>query len=805
MLGILTVCVSVFAFPYKIVGEQRYVALLQGETTLVSGNISENTIWTLAGSPYIVVGDVAVEANVLLTIEAGVLVKFLAGIRLVISGGLLAQGNATHKIRFTSNSTTPAPGSWGGITMSWHGYCTITNSIIEYASKGILWYISDSSRDSSIKHSRVTSNSVGTSISGDRYAQSPPYVVMEGLTIENNTLYGIEIQNAPVHLENSLVAKNKFGIYSIAGYASGRTGSATISNSTVSNNTRHGIGGFWFGVNVLDSCIVGNGGWGVYRAVLKSCRDTRICNNSEGGWIYSGTFRDNAIHNSNITDNGGSGIDYNGLSDYISDLTISGTIIANNSGYGVIAKRNVDSDIEHTTITGNGNSGVRVNRGRIHFSNLYDNNGLYEIQNPEGGNIDATYNWWGTTNETLIQERIYDYSDNSSLGVVSYAPFLNSSRATLSISTKGVSSDEPVGVRRDGTEVGLVHDENPFITTVYSGHIQPNIGTFSLSVDNTRIWDLNSNARYRFANWTGPAVNSTNNPMIITVTADSSITAFYETQYLTNFNFKVSDGTESLPVEPSESRLIAPNGSSTTLTSFMNQWLDEGTWTIKRILWHGNNVKPSVDPTYLSTPGGTWTTNCRVYLIFFSNSFKDRYGNDLYTLPSSFKLTFPNGTTSTPLNPNLSYYIQNGTITWSSIIWQDIEIYPSDASFDPANGDPTVNLKHVVVPFIETPLGKAAIFGVVIIAVVILIMLYIFKWKNKKPHSHLLLETHRGESDTAQREKKGMPLFKVSQTMNNSGIPLMRFLCNLNDVCPIIPREPRRTLRCVFESSSLAF
>jgi hypothetical protein len=63
----------------------------------------------------------------------------------------------------------------------------------------------------------------------------------------------------------------------------------------------------------------------------------------------------------------------------------------------------------------------------------------------------------------------------------------------------------------------------------------------------------------------------------------------------------------------------------------------------------------------------------------------------LDTLPSSFKLTFPNGTTSAPLNPNISYYIQNGTTTWSSIIWRGTDVSPSSVSFDPTIGNPTVN------------------------------------------------------------------------------------------------------------------
>jgi hypothetical protein len=98
-----------------VTDHEWYLATVKGASTLVSGYISENTTWTLEGSPYIAVGHVIVEPGVFLTIELGVTVKLTSGISLVVDGNLIAEGSSTHRILFTSNATIPAPGDWDKI------------------------------------------------------------------------------------------------------------------------------------------------------------------------------------------------------------------------------------------------------------------------------------------------------------------------------------------------------------------------------------------------------------------------------------------------------------------------------------------------------------------------------------------------------------------------------------------------------------------------------------------------------------------------------------------------------------------
>ncbi|MFZ1986370.1 MAG: hypothetical protein WAU91_18310, partial [Desulfatitalea sp.] len=95
--------------------------------TTVSGTIAVDTTWTMAGSPYIVNSSIRVQgidgadAITTLTIEPGVEIRFNANTYLYIGAGsgnpgaLVAQGTSAAPIRFTANTTNPAPGFWRGV------------------------------------------------------------------------------------------------------------------------------------------------------------------------------------------------------------------------------------------------------------------------------------------------------------------------------------------------------------------------------------------------------------------------------------------------------------------------------------------------------------------------------------------------------------------------------------------------------------------------------------------------------------------------------------------------------------------
>jgi hypothetical protein len=70
-----------------------------------------------------------------------------------------------------------------------------------------------------------------------------------------------------------------------------------------------------------------------------------------------------------------------------------------------------------------------TNNPTLLFNNIYGNHN-YNIQNTVPDNdINATYNWWGTTNTTIIDQLIYDYYEDFNLGKVTYTPTLSESNS----------------------------------------------------------------------------------------------------------------------------------------------------------------------------------------------------------------------------------------------------------------------------------------------------------------------------------------------------------------------------------------
>ncbi len=187
------------------------------EPTLVSGTISKDTIWTKAGSPYIVTSSITIQGTdgadgiTTLTIEPGVQVRFNLNTQLAIGaysgnpGALLAQGTAAEPILFTSNLTTPTAGNWYGIR------------------------VYDTAADTITKLEYCTLQYAGGGGQGALYIyQASPAI--RYITISNSNSHGLYLSGGSPLVDNCRFTSN--GNYDL--YYSGTIG-GSITNSTINN------------------------------------------------------------------------------------------------------------------------------------------------------------------------------------------------------------------------------------------------------------------------------------------------------------------------------------------------------------------------------------------------------------------------------------------------------------------------------------------------------------------------------------------------------------------------------------------
>lgn len=161
--------------------------------------------------------------------------------------------------------------------------------------------------------------------------------------------------------------------------------------------------------NIISGCAIGiECGTAVVEGNL-------LINNTEGIVI---TERDVVVRSNNIT-NGVTGI--NGVGN---EAIIENNYIGNQNTTG-ISLRISGVTIRNNTIcnTLTAIELYRCSSSNIHYNNI-ENNQNNIILDETSDNIDATYNWWGTTDIQTIDATIHDLKDDSNLGTVVLNPML---------------------------------------------------------------------------------------------------------------------------------------------------------------------------------------------------------------------------------------------------------------------------------------------------------------------------------------------------------------------------------------------
>jgi len=358
---VLIVFTIVFSLLFSLRGGIHFSVAQTGN--IVSGTINQDTTWTKANSPYLFTGNVEISNGTTLTIEPGVAVS-LDGYFMNISGTLSARGSETEKITFTAAGISYI-GEWQGrIVFS----KSSKNSIIEYA------------EIRSSPNTIIAIYSTGTT------------------TISSSTIGGtngtaIDIEESSPSLVGNTISGNADGI------SINHLCSPIVAGNTIRNNTHSGIG-ITAASPIVSGNIITNSEYGIWNLLIASTNATKISGNTLSDNKDGIHFYFLALDTSHqlITDNLITGsqeaITIDALHNWVGTADIIDNTVAGNVK-GVVVGPNVSPD-------------VRVNQ-----NNIYEND--YNIE--AYSSVDATNNWWGTSDVQAIKNKIISNSTQ-------YFPFL---------------------------------------------------------------------------------------------------------------------------------------------------------------------------------------------------------------------------------------------------------------------------------------------------------------------------------------------------------------------------------------------
>ena len=199
-------------------------ATAAGKGTVVNDDITEDTLWNIEGSPYVLDGRVITihhdDRSVNLTIDAGVEIQARSyagdiwginptkhgGITVGKNGALKVLGRSEKPVRFTSASDEKNTGDWSSIVIAADSRASetvIQNAIIEYAgfsNAGISIY-GGTPRISHTHFRFISANGI--------YTEGGATPTIEDCRFENNSGYAILLDDSLPHLANNSFANDQ--------------------------------------------------------------------------------------------------------------------------------------------------------------------------------------------------------------------------------------------------------------------------------------------------------------------------------------------------------------------------------------------------------------------------------------------------------------------------------------------------------------------------------------------------------------------------------------------------------------------
>jgi hypothetical protein len=167
--------------------------------------------------------------------------------------------------------------------------------------------------------------------------------------------------------------------------------------------------------------------------------------------------------------------------DHNSSSIIQGNLIINNEKGLLLGYWFTDPGhpiVQNNTIT---NNEIGISLGSlgdqfspiIRFNNIFDNTNYNIIVEDEFPvNTNATHNWWGTTDTETINQTIYDFKNDFTLGTVTFVPFLTEANPVAPVHTFTITASAGTGgsISPSGSVTVEYGDDQTFTVTPDSGY-----------------------------------------------------------------------------------------------------------------------------------------------------------------------------------------------------------------------------------------------------------------------------------------------------------------------------------------------
>ena len=431
----------------------------------VGGTIVTDTTWT-NDKTYIVQNNVGVAPGITLTIQPGTQIRFNGNYSLNVGGTLIADGTEAQPIRFMSNTG----GTWGRIYFDNASVDATADVSGTYQSGNLLCWVIVEDAGQGVGCNSATPYLSHLALDGGGVSCTPGSTM---LWVQDSTLAGgLTVGGSGQVWRNTVIT----GDVSLSGQATVRENAvngaiSTGNNSLVQDNTATATISAPGASIILENAISFGGiSTGDSAVVLE--------NHMIGGDLSAGSFSGvmtNTVRSGSVSVGSGSEVLGNdvegatgwGISASGSGVTLShnrlvacangmnvgnglvqGNLIANSHGIGLQVSGS--TTVISNTLTGNQGNAVVIASGApaIHGNNMEFNRGDYDLVNNTANSINASGNWWGTTDSAVIDNRIYDFLDDYGKGQVAYTPALTGPVQTAPAYLRSVTLTpaSPVGI-----------------------------------------------------------------------------------------------------------------------------------------------------------------------------------------------------------------------------------------------------------------------------------------------------------------------------------------------------------------------